>query len=70
LQYDHKWISYLSERLLNKITSSVSHVIRNGDPVNGYPGILPVFCALLLQYRSRWLSDSSVFWITGCLYYH
>ena len=38
-QYDHRWISYLSKRLIDRVTASVSHVIRNGDPDFTYPGL-------------------------------
>lgn len=31
-------INMLSDRLIKGITSKLEHVIRNGDPVNGYPG--------------------------------
>lgn len=36
-QRDHAWVTGLSNRLIQKITSQVDHVVRNGD-VNGYPG--------------------------------
>lgn len=38
MEYDHKRISALSERLVNGITSQMTHVIRNGDEVQTYPG--------------------------------
>lgn len=40
LQYDHAWMEKLSERLLTKITTNLTHVIRNGDPVHSYPGCI------------------------------
>lgn len=40
LQYDHKWINFLSQRLLDKITSNLDLVIRNGDPIETYPGTI------------------------------
>lgn len=40
LQYDHAWIEKLSNRLLTSVTSNLSHVVRNGDPVHTYPGCL------------------------------
>ena len=52
LQYDHEWVSYLSQRLLDKITSSVTHVIRNGDPANGYPGWLHHFTSLFVAFSA------------------
>lgn len=38
MDYDHRWMEFLSERLIQKIFSALPHVIRNGDPVNTYPG--------------------------------
>ena len=38
LQYDHKRISALSQRLIDRITDKVTQVIRNGDPDKTYPG--------------------------------
>ena len=38
LQYDHKRTTELSARLVNGITSGLTHVIRNGDPDHSYPG--------------------------------
>lgn len=38
--YDHKWMEYLSKRLLDSIFSKLTHVVRNGDPVHTYPGCI------------------------------
>ena len=38
MDYDTDRVSYLSERLVNGITSQLDHVIRNGDPDMTYPG--------------------------------
>lgn len=38
MSYDHKYISELSDRLIKGITSKLTDVIRNGDPVAWYPG--------------------------------
>lgn len=38
MDYDHKWMEFLSGRLINKISAALPHVIRNGDPVQTYPG--------------------------------
>ncbi|KAJ3143756.1 cysteine desulfurase [Irineochytrium annulatum] len=38
MEYDHKRIKALSDRLIKGITSKVDHVIRNGDPNASYPG--------------------------------
>ena len=40
MESDHKWISYLSDRLYNGITSQVDEVILNGDKEHRYPGNL------------------------------
>lgn len=37
-QYDHKWMEYLSTRLIDKIMSNLPCVVRNGDPKSTYPG--------------------------------
>ncbi|KAN0064412.1 cysteine desulfurase [Thecaphora frezii] len=38
LAYDHAHISRLAQRLKDKINAQISHVLFNGDEVNGYPG--------------------------------
>ena len=38
LQYDSQHVKRLSSRLVNGITSQISHVIRNGDTEQNYPG--------------------------------
>ncbi|KAJ2155896.1 cysteine desulfurase [Coemansia sp. RSA 552] len=38
LDYDHRHITKLSERLINGINERVSHVVRNGDVSSIYPG--------------------------------
>jgi len=38
MEYDHKRISALAKRLIDKITAVTPQVIRNGDDVNTYPG--------------------------------
>lgn len=38
LAYDHKYITGLSNRLLDQIYGQLSHVVRNGDPQETYPG--------------------------------
>lgn len=38
MAYDSKWINYLSQRLISQIMNGLTHVIRNGDPVQTYPG--------------------------------
>ncbi|XP_058794530.1 cysteine desulfurase-like [Phymastichus coffea] len=38
MEYDHEYITKLSNRLINGIMSQLTHVIRNGDPVSWYPG--------------------------------
>ena len=38
LQYDHKRVTELSNRLVNGIAAGLTHVVRNGDPDQSYPG--------------------------------
>lgn len=40
MEYDHKWMVRLSNRLLDRIFSKLTHVIRNGDPEHCYPGCI------------------------------
>ena len=40
MESDHQWVSYLSDRLYNGITSQVDEVILNGDKEHRYPGNL------------------------------
>lgn len=39
LQYDHKRISKLAERLTQKIMKGLPDVVMNGDPEHHYPGM-------------------------------
>ena len=39
MEHDHAKVKALSDRLINGITSRLTHVTRNGDPKNGYPGV-------------------------------
>lgn len=65
IEYDHKWVSHLSERLVSRLTSSVTHVIRNGDPEYTYPGCLNLSFAfvegesLLMALKDVALSSGS-----------
>lgn len=38
MAYDHLWMEKLSKRFLEKINSKLTHVIRNGDAEQTYPG--------------------------------
>lgn len=40
MSYDHIWMEKLSKRLLDKIFQNLTHVIRNGDPIQSYPGCI------------------------------
>jgi cysteine desulfurase len=40
MAYDHAWMEKLSQRLMSQIFGSLTHVIRNGDPVHTYPGCI------------------------------
>lgn len=65
MEYDHKYIEKLSNRLLEHITSKVPNVIRNGDPVHTYPGCLNLSFAyiegesLLMALKDIALSSGS-----------
>ena len=47
LEYDHKRISYLSKRLIDRITSELTHVVVNGDPDHRYPGCVNISFAFV-----------------------
>lgn len=38
MAYDHKWVTHLSSILIETLTKELTHVIRNGDPIETYPG--------------------------------
>ncbi|XP_789397.4 cysteine desulfurase, mitochondrial [Strongylocentrotus purpuratus] len=65
MEYDHKRISALSERLIHKITSELPDVIRNGDPDETYPGCVNLSFAyvegesLLMALKDVALSSGS-----------
>jgi len=65
MDYDHKWMELLSKRLLDKIFGSLDHVVRNGDPVNSYPGCINLSFAfvegesLLMALKDVALSSGS-----------
>lgn len=40
MEYDHKRISKLAERLIQKIMKSLPDVVMNGDPEHHYPGCI------------------------------
>lgn len=40
MEYDHKWMVLLSDRLLEIIHKELPQVIRNGDPQYSYPGCI------------------------------
>jgi len=65
MQYDHKWVSFLSQRLIDKVTSALPQVVRNGDPVDTYPGCVNLSFAfvegesLLMALKDVALSSGS-----------
>lgn len=65
MAYDKKWIDFLSDRLLNRISSKLSHVIRNGDPIETYSGCINLSFAyvegesLLMALKDIALSSGS-----------
>ncbi|CAG2121633.1 unnamed protein product, partial [Medioppia subpectinata] len=65
LEYDHKWVEYLSKRLVDKISAELTKVIRNGDPDHSYPGCVNLSFAyvegesLLMALKDVALSSGS-----------
>ncbi|XP_026727310.1 cysteine desulfurase, mitochondrial [Trichoplusia ni] len=65
MAYDHAWMEKLSQRFLDKIYSKLSHVIRNGDPKQTYPGCINLSFAyvegesLLMALKDIALSSGS-----------
>ncbi|XP_017780977.1 PREDICTED: probable cysteine desulfurase, mitochondrial [Nicrophorus vespilloides] len=65
MEYDHKWMETLSQRLMDRIYSKLTHVIRNGDPVHSYPGCINLSFAyvegesLLMALKDVALSSGS-----------
>jgi cysteine desulfurase len=65
MENDKVWVDHLSQRLLNGITSRVTHVVHNGDPVHTYPGCVNISFAyvegesLLMALKNVALSSGS-----------
>lgn len=65
MEYDHAYVTKLSNRLLNTIMSNLTDVIRNGDPEHTYPGCLNLSFAyvegesLLMALKDIALSSGS-----------
>lgn len=65
LEYDHKRVIELSNRLVNGIAAGLTHVIRNGDPDHSYPGCVNLSFAfvegesLLMALKDVALSSGS-----------
>lgn len=65
MDYDHKWVEKLSQRLLDRIFGSLTHVIRNGDTKQTYPGCINLSFAyvegesLLMALKDIALSSGS-----------
>ncbi|KAJ0181895.1 hypothetical protein K1T71_002617 [Dendrolimus kikuchii] len=65
MTYDHAWMEKLSQRFLEKIFSKLTHVIRNGDPEQSYPGCINLSFAyvegesLLMALKDVALSSGS-----------
>ncbi|CAL4090665.1 unnamed protein product [Meganyctiphanes norvegica] len=65
MAYDHERISRLADRLINSITSRISHIIKNGDPEHCYPGCVNLSFAfvegesLLMALKDIALSSGS-----------
>merc|ERR1712113_158617 len=65
MEYDHEYISQLSERFKNRIMSELDDVIFNGDPETNYPGCVNLSFAyvegesLLMAMKDVALSSGS-----------
>ncbi|XP_014260019.1 probable cysteine desulfurase, mitochondrial [Cimex lectularius] len=65
MEYDHAWMEKLSNHLIQKISGSLTHVVRNGDPVHTYPGCVNLSFAfvegesLLMALKDVALSSGS-----------
>ncbi|CRK97395.1 CLUMA_CG010785, isoform A [Clunio marinus] len=65
MDYDHKWMEFLSQRLIKRIFEELPNVIRNGDPVETYPGCVNLSFAfvegesLLMALKDVALSSGS-----------
>ncbi|XP_044751200.1 cysteine desulfurase, mitochondrial [Coccinella septempunctata] len=65
MDYDHALMEKLSKRLIGQINSSLTHVVRNGDPENSYPGCINLSFAfvegesLLMALKDIALSSGS-----------
>lgn len=65
MDYDHKYINTLSNYLIEKIMSNLTHVVRNGDSVAWYPGCVNLSFAcvegesLLMALKDVALSSGS-----------
>ncbi|XP_034270008.1 cysteine desulfurase [Pantherophis guttatus] len=65
MEYDHKRISLLADRLITKIISEVPDVVMNGDPMDRYPGCINLSFAyvegesLLMALKDVALSSGS-----------
>lgn len=65
MAYDHKWLEFLSQRLLNRIYEGLPNVIRNGDEKATFPGCINLSFAfvegesLLMALKDIALSSGS-----------
>ncbi|XP_038208479.1 cysteine desulfurase, mitochondrial [Zerene cesonia] len=65
MAYDHAWMEQLAKRFLDKINSKLTHVIRNGDEEQSYPGCINLSFAyvegesLLMALKDIALSSGS-----------
>lgn len=65
MDYDHRYINTLSNHLIEKITSNLRQVVRNGDPIAWYPGCINLSFAcvegesLLMALKDVALSSGS-----------
>lgn len=66
MEYDSKWIDKLSKRLIDQISNGLTHVIRNGDAIQTYPGCINLSFAFVegrffyLTLKFHFLSNISL----------
>lgn len=60
MDYDHRWMEFLSKRLMDKIYGELTHVIRNGDPILSYPGCINLSFAYV-EGKFSWVNYWSCF---------
>ena len=48
MEYDHAYVSRLSNKLRDMISAELESVVFNGDPDHTYPGMQHIYCRLIV----------------------